>query len=103
MRKGTKIKMSKNGLTVKTRRFTARESYPGDNTVQIQVLNERGNRVVVFNIWPTTCKGLRWWDNDRYGAGPFRTITDWKKWALERAIKERIMACALGMEKKARG
>lgn len=89
MKARSKIKLSANGLTVKTRRFSPRESYPGDTSVQIQVLNERGNRVEVFNISPTVYKGLRWWSNDRYGAGPFRTITEWKKWALSRALKER--------------
>ena len=84
-----KIKLSSGGLTVKTRRFSPRESYPGDTSVQIQVLNERGNRVEVFNINPTTYKGLRWWDSDRYGAGPFRTITEWKHWALNKALKEK--------------
>lgn len=84
-----KIKLSAVGLTVKTRRFSAKESYPGDTTVQVQTLNDRGRILEVFNIRPITIRGMRWWENDRYGAGLKRTITDWKKWALDKALNDR--------------
>lgn len=80
------IKISKGGLTISTRRL---RSYPGDNSVQIMLTTERGVIVPMFNIWPATYKGMRWWRGDRYGAGPFQTITRWKQWALDRALKER--------------
>lgn len=80
-----KRKLSKGGLTVKTFRY---HSYPGDNSVQVRVVDERLRGVLVFNLWPITRRGMRFWENDRFGVGPFQTITKWKQWALEKALDE---------------
>jgi hypothetical protein len=87
MRSGHKVKLSRNGFTVSTHRF---HSYPGDNSVQVQVIDSFGTKRLRFNMWPTSVRGMRIWDSDR--AGSYWTITAAKKAALEYVIKNQYKA-----------
>ena len=78
-------KSTRGGITIKTVRL---RSYPGDSSVQIQAIDERGRKSILFNIWPTTVRGIRWWRNDRYPS-MYRTITEAKNDALSRFLAER--------------
>lgn len=83
MRARRKIKMSRSGFTVATKRF---HSYPGDNSVQVQVTDSFGTTRLAFNMWPTSVRGMRIWDSDR--AGSFWTITAAKKAALDYVLRK---------------
>lgn len=81
------IKLSKGGLTISTRKL---RSYPGDNSVQIMLTTERDVTVPFINLWPTTVRGMRMWESTR--GGNFWTIAEAKRYALDRALKDRSEA-----------
>ena len=66
-------------MKIKTRKM---QSYPGDNTVQIFVIDEHKRTIPLMNINRRSYRGDRFYENDLNGI-KFDTIMEAKMWCLK--------------------